>query len=288
MNFQNYKSIYIYNMAKKTPTRRKSARKKRRKSRGRMSGGGKLGPWLRGKEFDEIFKNKEKLPKDHIWRMQVDPEATGVTVGFTNQHFDVNSAADTDQSCAWFDLDDGTTSIYSEISEDGNSNYHPGHLKKDIPTTVNALALRVNNNMPQIQFNNVGKWHDFGNSLITTEWYPSMVRKRAKYLTKHRVDLQRPPKSASKTFKNPGAEAGAGEGAEAEVDRLKSKALPESEANRLAACEARLAACEAERDALASKLSSAEAGAAEGASTHRESADKAGAGAGAGKTSSSH
>jgi hypothetical protein len=61
------------------------------------------------------------------------------------------------------DLVDGTTFIRPDISLDGQQHSHLGHLRHHIPEAPFDLAVRCEavSNVPQIQFNDDGVWHDF-------------------------------------------------------------------------------------------------------------------------------
>jgi hypothetical protein len=62
----------------------------------------------------------------------------------------------------------GSTYIDSAISLDGNKHFYPARLRSLIPKTKPYdLALRcdTDGNVPQIQFNKDGVWHDFAPEL---------------------------------------------------------------------------------------------------------------------------
>ena len=82
------------------------------------------------------------------------------------------------KNTAWVGLGDGTTVIGSGISLDGRHG-HPNHLFHLIPKTKPYdLAMRcdTDGNVPQIQFNNDGVWHDFApggrTALKAGPWFP--------------------------------------------------------------------------------------------------------------------
>ena len=79
---------------------------------------------------------------------------------------------------AWVWLDSGTTRIGSDISQDGEDRFHPGHLEDRIPKTLPFdLALRIDKdgNVPQIQFNDDSVWHDFAPDRAAMKTGPYMV-----------------------------------------------------------------------------------------------------------------
>ena len=109
-----------------------------------------------------------------------------------------------------------TTVINPVISRDGEQ--HGGHLKDYIPKTKRAwdnhlkdyipktvpydLALRINKdgNVPQIQFNEDGEWHDFAPdkaALKAGPWFPFLqLNSAATRLSDHSVHRPKPTKSA--------------------------------------------------------------------------------------------
>ena len=112
---------------------------------------------------------------------------------------------ETYKSIAWVDLDDGSTIIFPNISQDGQQHLYPGRLKDYIPKTLPYdVALRINKdgNMPQLRFNEDGKWHDFapegGTGLKAGPWFPYLDL----HLSDHRVNRPKPTKSAGKTNKS--------------------------------------------------------------------------------------
>ena len=117
------------------------------------------------------------------------------------------------------ELYDGTTKLLSEISQDEERHYHPGHLKNHIPTTKPYdLALRINKdgNMPQLRFNEGGVWHDFapnGAGLKAGPWFPHLLMWGDDCLSDHRVNRPRATKSAGMKRKPAANPAPAGDGA---------------------------------------------------------------------------
>ena len=124
-------------------------------------------------------------------------------VGFAAESYDVEKHWETEQSIAGMDLYDGTTGINPDISRDGEQHIHGGHLEDYIPKTLPYdLALRINKdgNMPQLQFNEDGEWHDFapegGVGLKAGPWFPFLELHPGNRLSDHRVNRPRPVKGA--------------------------------------------------------------------------------------------
>ena len=102
-------------------------------------------------------------------------------------------------------LSDGSTCNYSDISRDGEQHTHWGHLKDYIPKTLPYdVALRINKdgNVPQIQFNDDGVWHDFAPDRAAVKagpWFPFLRLGHSDRLSDHCVHRPKPTKSAGKT-----------------------------------------------------------------------------------------
>ena len=87
-----------------------------------------------------------------------------VAIGFAGETLDVKNYMKTSRSSAYVHLGSGTTFIRRLLSEDGRLHCHQTLLQSKIPkTTPYEVALRceVGSNVPQIQFNDDGTWHDF-------------------------------------------------------------------------------------------------------------------------------
>ena len=54
-------------------------------------------------------------------------------VGFASEQFNAEKHGETYKSTAGVHLDDGTTVIYPDISQDGQEHYHYSHLGPHIP-----------------------------------------------------------------------------------------------------------------------------------------------------------
>ena len=99
-------------------------------------------------------------------------------------------------------LDEGTTFIRSDISEDGEDHVHHDLLQDYIPKTLPYdLALRIikDGNMPQLRFNEDGEWHDFapegGTGLKAGPWFPYLILYPDDCLSDHRVNPAVPGQS---------------------------------------------------------------------------------------------
>jgi hypothetical protein len=106
-------------------------------------------------------------------------DGNNAVVGFAGQQYDPKKHGETFRSTATVGLRGGTTVIDSNISQDGEQHYHYGHLKDHIPkTNPYDVALRCDKdgNVPQIQFNDDGVWHDFAPegriTLHAGPWFP--------------------------------------------------------------------------------------------------------------------
>ena len=135
-------------------------------------------------------------------------------------------------------LDDGTTAVGSDISEDGEDHYHSGLLKNRIPKTLPYdLALRIikDGNMPQLRFNEDGQWHDFApegeTGLKAGPWFPYLGLYPGDRLSDHRVNRPRPVKGAGmKKSLAPSASAASDGAGAAAVDVDEPPLLPQKKA----------------------------------------------------------
>ena len=148
----------------------------------------------------------------------------GACVGIAAEGYDVERRDEMWASTAEVLLDNGSTVIHPDISEDGEFHFHHGLLKDYIPKTLPYdLALRINKdgNMPQLRFNEDGEWHDFapegGTGLKAGPWFPYLTLSKDARLSDHRVNRPRAVKSAGKINKAPAAaSSAAADGAGAE------------------------------------------------------------------------
>jgi hypothetical protein len=78
------------------------------------------------------------------------------------------------------------------------------------------MALRVDHDVPQVQFNEDGVWHDFApdqgagrKALKAGPWFPFLVLWEGAVLSEHRVDRPKATKSAGMKCKASSAASGA-------------------------------------------------------------------------------
>ena len=102
-------------------------------------------------EDEAPFKHSQSLEAEDVLRMKVVVAEGGACVGIAAEGYDVERDGETSRSTAYVLLDQGTTVICPDISEDGEHHYHPYLLKDRIPKTLPYdLALRItkDGNMP--------------------------------------------------------------------------------------------------------------------------------------------
>ena len=130
-------------------------------------------------------------------------------VGFARQHYDPkkddearSGSFEEAKSKCKLGLLDSTTLIGSDISHDGQD--HDLAPRFVIPEAPFDLALRCDKdgNVPQIQFNDDGVWHDFApegrTGLVAGPWFLCLQLNCGDCITNIRVDRPRPTKSAGK------------------------------------------------------------------------------------------
>jgi hypothetical protein len=129
----------------------------------------------------------------------------GVWVGYAGKEYDPAMDEKTFQSTAWVSLGCGTTCIYADISLDGQDHFHSSYLQPHLPKTASFnLALRCGQggNMPQIQFNDDGVWHNFvpqGDvSLKEGPRFPFLQLEEGGSVSGLRLDRPKATKSAGK------------------------------------------------------------------------------------------
>ena len=173
-----------------------------------------------------FFKHSRALQAKDVLRMRV--EVGGIAwVGFATEKYNAEKHGETYESTAWVDLDDGTTCINTDISEDGQDHHHPDHLGPHIPEAPFDLAVRCEavSNVPQIQFNDDDVWHDFAPdraALQAGPWFPYLqLGSAATRLSDHSVHRPRAVKSAGNINKAPAAATAAADGAGAAVGGIR-------------------------------------------------------------------
>ena len=124
------------------------------------------------------FKHSQCFQAGDVLRMKVEGNAI---VGIAAEGYDVERDRETHKSTARVFLSDGTTAILSDISPDGGYYYHDRHLKELLPKTKPydvALCINRDGNLPQIQFNDDGVWHDFAPDRVGLKagpWFPYLM-----------------------------------------------------------------------------------------------------------------
>ena len=166
-----------------------------------------------------FFKHCRVLQAKDVLRMRVEVGGWAY-VGFATEQYNAEKdwATGKTTACVW--LDDGSTVVDPDISQDGQYHGHPVHLRPHIPEAPFNLAVRCEavSNVPQIQFNDNGVWHDFAPgraALKAGPWFPILWLYGADVrLSDHSVHRPRAVKSAGKIHKAPAAvSAGAADGA---------------------------------------------------------------------------
>jgi hypothetical protein len=158
--------------------------------------------------------------------MRVEAVGRGAFAGFATGKYNPEKSDKTEESTAWVRLDNGSTVIGTDISQDRQRKYHLFHLGPHIPKAPFDLAVRCEavSNVPQIQFNDDDVWHDFAPdraALKAGPWFPYLRLEDADVrLSDHSVHRPRGVKSAGKIHKAPAAaaSAAAADGAGAAVD----------------------------------------------------------------------
>ena len=153
-------------------------------------GGEVVGGTLQSKGAVAFFKHSRELQAHDVLRTKV-VEGGYPWVGFVAESYDVKKHGETYESIARVWLSHGTTNIHSDISRDGEDHIHHDHLEDYIPKTLPydvALRTSKDGNVPQIQFNDDGVWHDFAPdrvALNTGPWFPFL----------HAAECRYPPRS---------------------------------------------------------------------------------------------
>jgi hypothetical protein len=122
-------------------------------------------------------------------------------VGFATEKYDVELYRETEDNTAWYYLGGGTTAIETSASSDGEYHHYSKHFP---PLPSGAVSLQIiEGNIPQIQFNDDGVWHDFapdGAVLKAGSWFPYLYLDGTVSLGDHSITQARkkPTKSAQK------------------------------------------------------------------------------------------
>jgi hypothetical protein len=125
------------------------------------------------------FKHSRPLEAADVLKMRVQV-GTYAFVGLCGQAYDVEKYGETYKSTAWMDLHDGTTRIFSGLSQDAQDHSHLSHVGPYIPKAPFDLALRCEavSNVPQIQFNDDNVWHNFAPNRVGGSAYLYRCRQR--------------------------------------------------------------------------------------------------------------
>ena len=185
------------------------------------------------------FKHTRTLLVKDVLRMRVEVGGYAI-VGFATEKYNAEKNGETHTSTAGVWLDDGTTFIFPDISQDGQQHYHDDHLGPHIPEAPFDLAVRCEavSNVPQIQFNDDDVWHDFAPgraALQAGPWFPYLqLNGAAPRLSDHSVHRPRAVKSAGKISKAPAASASdaAADGAGGASDEHDESASPPQKKSR--------------------------------------------------------
>jgi hypothetical protein len=194
------------------------------------------------------FKHAQELKANDVWRMRVEVGGDAC-FGIAGAGLDVERFSDLGgvqrvsgwKSIAMVYLAHGHTFIRPDISLDGQDHSHFDYqccgLGLHIPQAPFDLAVRCEavSNVPQIQFNDDGVWHDFAPNRVALNagpWFPYLqLGDTDVRLIDHRVDRPKPTKSAGKTTRTPAAPAtasadGAGDSAGAAADGEEDESAP--------------------------------------------------------------
>ena len=148
-------------------------------------------PQIKG--YNGRFRHSRELQAQDVLRTKVVQVGGSASVGFAAESFDVEKHVETYKSIAVVGLSDGTTVIWPDISRDGEQHIHYDHLRDYIPKTKPydvALRITKDGNVPQIQFNDDGVWHDFAPDRVGLKagpWFPFLVLFGAARLSDHCV-----------------------------------------------------------------------------------------------------
>jgi hypothetical protein len=183
------------------------------------------------------FKHSQATPAGDVWTAQVDEvghvDEVGQypAIGFAGADYDPARYRETCNSTALVYLGDGSTCINSDLSLDGRKHYYPFHLGPHLPPKTGSFVVSLrtdpDGNVPQVQFNQDGVWHDFAPEgegrvgLKAGPWFPYLQLGKRARLSDHRVRRPKPTKGAGMKCKAPAAAqadqaegAGAGAGTE--------------------------------------------------------------------------
>jgi hypothetical protein len=146
------------------------------------------------------FKHGQALEAGDVWRMRVEGMGRCALVGIGGQGYEPSRHSGTYDSTCWVDLGDGMARIYAGLSMDGGEHCHQYYrIPKTAPFDV-ALRCERESHVPQVQFNEDGKWHDFALArqgagrvaLKAGPWFPFLKLSEGSCVSSHRVDCPEP------------------------------------------------------------------------------------------------
>jgi hypothetical protein len=125
------------------------------------------------------FKHQHALNAGDILKMHVEGSVQlAASIGFAGQAYDPSRHTDTCRSTSWVSLGNGNAYIMAALGEEGVFRSHVSQLHPHASHgALNDVSLRCdpNGNVPQIQFNEDGVWHDWFKdraALKAGPWFP--------------------------------------------------------------------------------------------------------------------
>jgi hypothetical protein len=189
-----------------------------------LSAGGGLdgASWAKGEDGEVVegrphceagyafFKHNQAFRPGDVWRMKVEG-GRRAGAGFAGEAYDPTRHYETEDSTACVHLGDGSTYIYSGLSLDEEQHDHYDYLGPHVPSSPPfEMALRVDHDVPQVQFNEDGVWHDFApgqgegrTALKAGPWFPYLFLRGGDLVSDHRVGRSKATKSAGMKCKAP-------------------------------------------------------------------------------------
>ena len=159
-------------------------------------------PRCKGEDYAG-FQHSQPLGCQDVVRLRVNVVGD-LSIGFAGETYEAQPTQRTqrdgpeDEAAAWVDLGDGSTRIYANLSQDGDDHLHDRHLAPCIPEVWPFdVAMRCDaadgsaGNVPQIQFNDDGVWHDFAPgraALKAGPWFLLLMIEKGDRLAGLRVD----------------------------------------------------------------------------------------------------
>jgi hypothetical protein len=134
-----------------------------------------VGGLPRSKGYTAHFKHLKDHQGGSVFEYRVEGVRTGRSslIGFAAEDFDVDRAEETGNSTAVVSLYNGTAIIRPDMSLDGKKHLHSDYLQRFIPKSRPynvAVRCQAVSNVPQIQFNNDGVWHDFAPGRVALKY----------------------------------------------------------------------------------------------------------------------